>query len=253
MAMLDKGASGAMHLQWGKLISATMKAHEQHNYLLSDGLRATVARERAALEKVLGELGVSVGAYRAFVEGAFIEIRANQRVADYLVDRGQVAAKSAVSVVKADVDAVLPGGAVSIWSGKPISRILRAGRVATVDAAEKAAAKVRSLPVRDLFAFREPIALALEKAASLLDGFVAHERDVIEPQRLPLRSTVEGRVFALREFLVKMNARIIQDGDQAFVDSLYPDLRRDQKGLAEPVDDTGEASAEETSPEVAPA
>lgn len=253
MAMLDKGASGLMHLQWGKLVAATMKAHEQHNYRLADGLRAALGRERTTLDARLADLGVSVGAYRAFVEGAFIESRANQRVADYLVDREQVAAKAAVTVVKDAVDAVLPGGAVSIWAGRPLSRILRAGRMASVDFAEKAAAKLRSLPVRDLFAFRDPVAAALEKAAGLLDGFVAHERDVVEPQRLPLRSAMEASVFALRAFLAKMNARLLQDSDPAFVDSLYPDLRRDGKGFAEPIDDEAEVPPEVTPPVVAPA
>jgi len=252
MAFLDKGASGTMHRQWGKQIGATLKAHEKHNYLLSDTARALIAKERADLDLKLVRLDGSVTGYRAFVENAFIEVRANQRVADFLVDTAQTNAKAAVLPVKAEVDAVLPAGAVSIWSGQPLSRILRAGRQATIRFGNMTASKVRSLPGKDMFAFKEVIASAIEKGTALLESFVAEERDQIEPKRLPLRSAMEGDIFALRDFLTKMNGRLLQELSQAFVDSLYPDLRPDQKAMGEPIDEEVDAASPPPAPPAEP-
>lgn len=248
MAMLDKGASGSMHLQWGKSIAATLNAHGRYNYLLNEKARALIAKEQADLVQLLTTLGISVGAYRAFVEGAFIDVRAGERVADFLVDVAQTQAKATVTPVKAEVDAVLNGGAVSIWAGKPLSRILAAGRRATIQYAQLAAAKIRSLPAKDVFSFKDTIAAVLEKAGGLLEQLVDEESGTIEPKRLPLRTKVEGDVFALRDFLTKMNGRLIQELDQAFVDSLYPVLRRDNQALAEPIDEEVDASAPAPTP-----
>lgn len=87
------------------------------------------------------------------------------------------------------------------------------------------------------------MASAIEKGTALLESFVGHERDHIEPKRLPLRSAMEGDVFALRDFLTKMNGRLVQGLSQAFVDSLYPELRPDKKAVAEPIDEEVDPAA----------
>ena len=40
---------------------------------------------------------------------------------------------------------------------------------------------------------------------------MSEERFQIEPQRLPLRSAMEGDIYALRDFLTKMNGRLVQE------------------------------------------
>lgn len=251
MAMLDKGASGRLHLAWVGRIHAIARAHLEINHELDAAQRAALEQELTQLGARVTPLAASVGAYRTFLETAFTEVRAKERVADFLIDQAQRRAAAQVKPVKADVDAALPGGAAGIFSNKPLSRILDAGRQATVRFARTAASKLRSLPDKALFAFAATAASALEGGADLLETWHRKEIEDVEAQRLPLRSAVERDVAALREQLVQMNGRLRTHFAQAFIDSLYPELARNNTRLAEPDDEDDTAPVSDT-PVVAP-
>lgn len=243
MAMLDKGASGRLHLMWSGRVEATGRAHLEINHEIDAAARAALEREMNDLGSVRARLATSTAAYREFLEHAFVAVRAKQRVADYLVDQAQTRTHAQVKTVKGDVDGVLPGGAASLLSGKPLSKILAAGRQATIKFALTTAAKLRALPDRPVFVFKTTAAEGLEKGAELLTQWLRHETEDVEAQRLPLRSAVERDVAALRELLAQMNGRLRSHFSQAFINSLYPELARNNTRLAEP-DDEDETPAE---------
>lgn len=251
-AMLDRGASGRMHQRWAQAIEATIQAHLAINDRLEAAAKSALESESLALTDRIAKLVTAVAPYRNFVETALVKIRAKQRVADFLVDESQRATSGAASTLRDDIQRAIPGGLAAIWQGKPLSRVLGAGRDATIDFARRAAARLGALPDNKVFAFKASAIDGLERAADLLERFVTEERDQIQPQRLPLKAGVEREVFALREFLAQMNGRLRSYFPQSFIDSLYPELESKNGALAEN-DDDEDTTPESGTPPVPPA
>ena len=146
-ARLTRSASGARHLRWGREILATVKAHLDLNDLLTDPQRTALHAEVANLEDLLGPLTTAVVAYRGFLDNAHVDIRAKQRVANYLCDDAQTRTDAQMRPYKATINQALPGGGYArIFSRLPMSRVLRAGHVRTAQLALTAAQTLRSLP-----------------------------------------------------------------------------------------------------------
>src|SRR4051812_8421123 len=125
---LSKNASGARHLRWSREILATERAHLDHNYLMSSDQKAALASEVAIVGGLVEALAGHVVPYRSFIEGAYVDLRARQRVADSLCDEAQRETDGRLRPRRKDIDAALPGGYASILSKAPLSRVLRAGR-----------------------------------------------------------------------------------------------------------------------------
>lgn len=242
MAKLTRNASGQKHLRWLREIIATIKAHQQHDYLLTDAQRKALGAELKLLEPLAATLDKAVAPYREFVENAHVEVRARQRVGDYLCDEGQREADGRLRPRKRDIDALLAGrgGFSAIFSKTSLSRVLGAGRAATVGFAETGAGLLRALP-----ASTGPVgelADALDRAAEMLRKFNL-ESDALEARRLPLRMAVQKAVIEVREALDQMDGRLRTHFSQDFIASLYPELTRKGTAVAdepdEEDDDTG--------------
>jgi hypothetical protein len=240
-AKLSKNASGARHLRWAREILATERAHLEHDYLLSADQKTALASEVATLGGLVDALAGRVVPYRAFIEGAYVDLRARQRVADFLCDEAQREADGRLRPRKKDIDGALPGGYAAILSKTPLSRVLRAGREKTVELARSAALKIKSLP-ESIPATKE-LADALDKAAALLDSFHKEETNVLDPQREPLKIEVHKAVFELRDGLEKMDGRLRTHFSQDFIDSLYPELSRKGTVVAGETDEEDDDSA----------
>ncbi len=247
-AMLDRGASGRMHQRWAQAIEATIQAHLAINDRLEAAAKAALESESLALTDRITRLVTAVAPYRNFLETALVRIRAKQRVADFLVDESQRVTAGAAAGLRSELQRALPGGLAGIWQGKPIARMIGAGRDATIDFARKAAARLGALPDSKLFAFKASAIDGLERAADLLERFVTEERERIQPQRLPLKAAVEREVFALRDFLAQMNGRLRGYFPQPFIDSLYPELAAKNRALAETDDDDEDTTPEPGAP-----
>jgi hypothetical protein len=251
VARLTKTASGGRHLRWAREVLSTGRAHLDHNYLLGAEQKAALSTEMVALGGLVEGLSGRVVPYRAFVEGAYVSLRAQQRVGDFLCDEAQREAEGRLRPRKKDIDGMLPGGYVSILSKTPLSRVLRAGREKTVEFARTAALKIRSLPA-SIGAAGE-LADGLERAATVLASFNKEETDVLDPQRAPLKMAVQKAVYDLREGLEKMDGRLRTHFSQDFIDSLYPELSR--KGTvvaAEDEEEDDDAAAPEPAEPPAP-
>src|SRR5205085_554055 len=120
--------------------------HLDINYALTDAQKAALTAEMGKLEGLVAELATHEGAYRSFVDGGLIDIRARQRVADFLCDQAERQADAQLKVHRDDIKRVFPDGVRTIFSGQALSRVLNAGREATVALAERAALKIRQLP-----------------------------------------------------------------------------------------------------------
>jgi hypothetical protein len=233
MAKLARTASGARHLRWGLEIAATMRAHLQYNERLSSAAqRPPLGAELALLDTQLGLLEGAVLPYQRFIQQAHLEVRAKQRVADYLCDEAQRDADSSLRRHRSVVDQKIKGGFGAIWSKAPMSRVLKAGRQATAQFALQAATLIQTLPETLQAA---PLAAALERAGKMLDGF-NKESEALEAERGPLRAAVEKQVAALRELLEQVDGRLRTHFPQAFIDSLYPELSRSGTAIADEED-----------------
>ena len=123
-----------------------------------------------------------------------------------------------------DINDILPGGFARIFSGLSLSRILNSGTETTVTLVRTASQIIESLPER--IQGRAEIAERLKVVSDLLDGFNTERADTIDPRRAPLRLAVEKATFDLREALEQIDGRLRTPFGRAFIDSLYPDLRR---------------------------
>lgn len=224
MQKLSRGSSGQRHLRWAREILATIKAHSDHNYLLSDAQKQALAQEISFLETRISTLATRAAPYREFLETAHVDVRARQRVGDFLCDEAQREADGRLRARKREIDNLLPGGFSAIWARNPLSRVLRAGRQATVEFAERAASMLRTIPP-SITASATEMADGLDRAAALLRTFNA-QADDMEGRRLPLRANLQKSVFDVREMLDQMDGRLRTHFSAAFIDSLYPELAR---------------------------
>ncbi len=240
MEKLSRSSSGARHNRWCREILATLHAQHAVNERLSEDQKKALAEEIGRLAPRVQALGESVGLYRSFVEHAHVDLRARQRVANYLCDEAQRAAEGALRPHRREIDSILPGGYATILSKTTLSRVLRAGHEKTVDFAERAAGAIRSLPAK--IPGTGPLADTLDQAAELLRSF-NKQADVIEDQRQPLRSSMQKNIFELREELDQMDGRLRSYFSQAFIDSLYPELNRKGTAVADENDEDDDTSA----------
>lgn len=240
MEKLSRAASGARHLRWGREIVATIRAHHDVNYAISEDQKKALAAELTRVEPRLTALSSAVVPYRNFIEHAHIDTRARQRVADFLCDEAQKSAEGALKPHRREIDSILPGGYTAVLSKQRLSVVLKAGRAKTVKLAETAAGAIRALPTK--IPGTAPLADALEKAAALLDGFNAAS-DTLAADRLPLRSAVQKAIFELREELDQMDGRLRSFFSQAFIDSLYPELAKKGTTVADDPDEDDDTSA----------
>ncbi|UQA56241.1 hypothetical protein [Polyangium aurulentum] len=240
MEKLSRSASGARHVRWAREILGTLRAHHQVNELLSTDQKNALSAEIGKLEPRIQALVGSVGPYRDFVEHAHVDVRARQRVANYLCDEAQRAADGALRPHRKEIDSILPGGYAAILSKTTLSRVLRAGHEKTVEFADRAASMLRSLPAK--VPGTAPLADALDKAAGMLRGF--NEQAVgLEAQRQPLRSAMTKAIFELREELDQMDGRLRSHFSPMFIDSLYPELARKGAAVADDADEDDDTSA----------
>ncbi len=228
MQRLEKTASGTQHVRWGRAILATLGGHERVSQLpkftdyLSDKQKAAIAREKATLAGLVETLVGVVGSYRSFLDTAFLDVRASQRVADFLCDEGQREVDG-LSPKKVEVATHITGGLRAVRGNQAISRVVRAGRAATRDFARGAASLLRLLPA-DRFPTVETLATRLSDSAELMQQFLEEEDKDVEQRRAPLRVATVKAINALREGLEQMDARLRADFSAAFIDSLYPQL-----------------------------
>ncbi len=228
MQRLEKTASGTQHVRWGRSIVATLGGHERVSQLpkfadyLTDKQKAAIAREKATTAALVETLAGVVGTYRGFLDTAFLDVRASQRVADFLCDEGQREVDG-LSPQKAEVESHISGGLKAVRGNQALSRVVRAGREATRDFARGAANLLRLLPP-DRFPTVEALATRLSDRAELMQQFLEEEDKDIERRRAPLRVATTKAINALREGLEQMDARLRADFSAAFIDSLYPQL-----------------------------
>ncbi|UQA58240.1 hypothetical protein [Polyangium aurulentum] len=239
MEKLSRSASGARHVRWAREILTTLRAHHEVNKQLTDTQKQALAAEIERVETRIHALAESVVPYRDFIEHAHIDVRARQRVADYLCDDAQRRADGDLRGYRKEIDSILPGGYASIFSKTPLSRVLRAGREKTVELAERAASMVRTLPAR--IPGTALIADRLDEAASLLGGF-NEQAKALDDQRQPLRMAVHKATFELREELDQMDGRLRSHFTQIFIDSLYPELSRKGTAIADDTDEDDDAA-----------
>jgi hypothetical protein len=228
MAKLVRTASGTRHYRWALEIAATLHSHLEYNYLLSETQKQALAAEAPGLDALVQKLQNGVVPYRNFIDTAYIKVRAGQRVADFLCDEAQREADGHLRPRKKDIDSILSGGYGAIFSKNPLSRVLSSGREKTVELARRAATMLRTLPASIRGATE--MADALDKAASLLHSFNVERRDVVSPQREPLKAAVQKSIYELREGLDQMDGRLRTHFSQDFINSLYPELTK--KGIA---------------------
>ncbi|NUN13809.1 MAG: hypothetical protein HUU55_09240 [Myxococcales bacterium] len=233
---LTKHASGQRHLRWGREVLASIHAHIKLNHELTEPQIHVLNAEKATWSALVSELEAAVVPYRQYLDTAYIDNRAEQRVGDYLCDTAIQHADGAFRHLKEDVAAHLPGGFSSILSNLALSRILSAGRAKTVELTRNAALLIESLP--GSFVAAQSIAAKLNKAADSLAAANEHRAEVIDPQRKPLRLRVERAVMDLREGSEQMDGRLRSHFPGRFIDSLYPELNRNQSQV--PDDETDE-------------
>lgn len=228
MQRLDKRASGTQHVRWSRSILASLAGHERVSAMpkfadyLSDKQKQAIAREKAGLDALVATLIAAVDPYRKFLDTAFLEVRAAQRVADYLCDEEQRAVEG-LSPKRTEIEDYITGGLKAVRGNQVLSRVLRAGREATRDFARGAANLLRLLPV-ERFPAVETLATRLTDRADLMQQFLEEEDKDVALRRAPLRVAVTAAMNALREGLEQMDARLRADFSPAFIDSLYPQL-----------------------------
>jgi hypothetical protein len=234
MQKLSRSASGARHLRWAREIRATLSAHREVNTQINSDQKKALAAAITKLDTRIKALASAIEPYREFLEHAHVDVRARQRVANFLCDEAQRLADGGLRPHRREIDSVLPGGYSTILAKTPLSRVLRAGHEKTVEYAERAASLVRTLPAK--VPGTAPLANGLEKAAGLLRSFNT-EAESLEAQRAPLKSAVQKAIFDLREELDQMDGRLRSHCSQVFIDSLYPELSRKGTAVADEEDE----------------
>jgi hypothetical protein len=240
MAKLARGSSGQKHLRWGRQILANMNAQAEDNYRLQPNQQTALQAEIQVLEGLVKNLSGPVSDYRTFLETAYTQIRAKQSVGDFLCDEAQRDAKGQLSPRKATISGIITGGIDAVFSNIPFSRVLTAGKKKTIAFAVHAANQIRPLTVLPNTA---ELADALDKAAAVLQATVTQQETIINPKRAPLRVAVESAVFQLRDGLEKIDGRLRSYLTQEFIDSLYPELARNNAALADETDEEDDDSA----------
>lgn len=148
MQKLSRSSSGARHARWAREVLATAKAHHDTNYLLAPEQKSALSAEIGKVEPRVSALEAAVAPYRNFLDHAHVDVRAKQRVANYLCDEAQRAADGGLRPHRREIDSILPGGYATILAKLPLSRVLRVGHEKTVEFAEGAASRIRSLPAK---------------------------------------------------------------------------------------------------------
>jgi hypothetical protein len=241
MARLSRIASGTRHARWAREVLASLNGHLAVNDLLSNVQKAALSAETVKVQGLVGNLDAAVVPYRAFIDGAHIEIRAKQRVADYLCDEAERQTDGAMRPYKADLQKAIPGGLARIFSGMPLSRVLAAGQKKTIKLAREAASVLQTLP--PVIPGTAALAGRLETVADLFASFVKEREEQIEPQRRPLKIAVEKSVLTLREGLEQMDGRLRSNFSHAFIESLYPELTKQGTALADETDEEDDDTA----------
>lgn len=234
-ARLSRRASGARHLRWAREIRATISAHVAHNTHLPRGGEDALKREARSLNEPITALERAVTAYRGYLDGAHVENRAELRVANFLADEAQRATDGALRPHRDAIAVAIPGGLARVFSGLPLSRVLRAGHERTAQLARDASLTLRALPAS--VAVGSELADRLDEVASRLGELLAHRDSDIEPQRRPLKLAVERAVLDLREQLEQMDARLRAHLPPTFIESLYPELARGGTAVADEPDE----------------
>lgn len=245
MEKLSRAASGARHHRWATEILGAIDAHREVNYLLSADQVAVLAAEKTKIEGRLTALHNAVVPYRNFIDQAHVQIRAKQRIANYLCDEAQRNADGALRPHRREIDTIIPGGYATILSNTQLSRIVRMGHEKTAQMAEIAASAIRTLPSK--IPGTAALADSLEKAAALLQGFVK-DGETVETQRYPLRAAVNKAIYELREELDQMDGRLRSHFSAAFIDSLYPELARRGSAVADDADEDDDTTEPPTTP-----
>jgi hypothetical protein len=245
MEKLSRAASGARHHRWAVEILAALDAHREANYSLSTQQISVLAAEKTKLETRITALSNALIPYRNFLDHAHVQIRAKQRIANYLCDEAQRNAEGTLRPHRRDIDNIIPGGYGTILSSLPLSRIVRLGHEKTAQMADVAANAIRTLPS----SIPGTVALAdsLDKAATLLRDFIK-EGETVEAQRYPLRAAVNKAIYELREELDQMDGRLRSHFSAAFIDSLYPELARRGSAVADDADEDDETTESTTTP-----
>lgn len=228
MQMLDRGASGTRHHRWGSEILATMLAHRELNASMTPAQKDALQAESEKLTGHVERLAAANAPYRQFIETAYVGIRAQQRVGNYLCDVPLTDAVGRVRGQRKDAEEAVPGILAKMTAGVSLSRALDAGHTRTVEIVRIAADALSLLPAR--FTFAPECAAALTVAAERLDGLNKKRKEQLDPQRAPLKVAVERAILELRECLDQMNGRLRTHFPASFIDSLYPEL--DAKGRA---------------------
>jgi hypothetical protein len=242
MAKLLRAASGERHLRWSKEVHATMEAHLRMNPDLSPTQRDALRAEWEVLGERITGLSAAVLPYRAFVEGAYTQVRAKQRVGNFLCDEVAREVDGTLRHKRADLQRALPGAWEQMFAGQPLSHALRQGheRTAQMMTAMVGVLGSVALPGVDL----EGLAQRAASRGALLDEANRELALEIDPQRAPLRLAVERAIFALREHLEQSDGRLRTHFPSAFIDSLYPELGSARTHVLDDADEDDDNSAQ---------
>lgn len=241
---LAKGASGTRHVRWGREVRATIDAHATHNDLLSAPQKEALRAESATVTALVDALAARDDAYQAWLRTALIAVRAELRVANYLADETHREVDGALRPRREALASFVPGGIAGVFANKPLSVVLRAGHERTARHAHGVASTLGALPAS--VAAQIPGLAALvtraDAVAARLDTLLRRRDDELAPQRAPLAAAVDRAVFELRDGLAQIDARLRAAFSPAFIESLYPELSRGGKAIADDEDENDDAT-----------
>ncbi|NUN12310.1 MAG: hypothetical protein HUU55_01595 [Myxococcales bacterium] len=234
-AKLAKNASGIRHLRWGREVLASLNSHLKLNYLLTPVQRQALQAETTIFGAYVAGLDATVTPYRSYLDTAYTEIRADQRVGDYLCDDSFRHADGGLKPYSEDIKSYISGGFPAILSNLVLSRVLSSGRVRTVELVRHAALLIGSLP--PAIPIAQSLSESLTKAANVLDDANKRRAELIDPQRKPLRFAMLRAVMDLREASEQMDGRLRTHFNARFIDSLYPELQSNRMTIVDDEED----------------
>ncbi len=225
----------------------TIDAHIAHNDRLTDAQRSLLFAEQTAGVMLISGLERATGAYSTFLYSGHMRIRAELRVANYLADVQMLETQGLLLPHRRTIAQLISGGVSAVFSKKPMSRVLRAGHALTAKLAHDAAAEVSKISGVGGLPVMTEVADRLDVVGDRIDGLLEKLDTEIEPQRRPLKLAVERAVLELREGLEQMDGRLRAEFTPLFIESLYPELSRRARAVAddEDEDDDETESAEE--------
>lgn len=242
-ARLDRSASGARHARWVGEITITMRSHEKINIQLTPELKEILGKECTIVEARNTDLMNAVNPYRQFIESAFSQVRADQRVANFMCDEAMRETRGTLMVKRSEVDKALEGGLSGLFGSKGFAASLRAGHERTVEIVLNAGSKVGTLPPHILGPGKaEALADRLTTSGTRLRGCIDQMDREIEPKRRPLRAAVEIGIGRVREALEQMDGRLRSHFSAEFIESLYPQLSKGGKSVAADADEEDDDS-----------